>query len=824
MDYGDDDNNFTFFGTELDPIKEDDVVRKKPLRIEDEVAKDEQGRRRFHGAFTGGFSAGYYNTVGSKDGWAPTTFKSTRDRRGEGLSRRPEDFMDDEDRGVFGIAPEVIRPTDDFRDKSSKKRRPLDSTGTIPGMPVLHDLLRPVKETIGVRLLRSMGWNPGQGVGERVTHREKKTRAKKLANTKVYGCLLPPESAPPSGSEKNEEPGVEEESDDETDIELDAQILYAPDDIPPFLVQPKENAFGLGYVGLAPKTAEKNDRKRLLFEPTLSITDKNKRLRIAGQAFGVGAFEKEDEDIYAKDDMSRYDFELGASAPKEKRKTLPALTYNSPHVEGFEPAKDKPPVFKVYPPPTLPQNFAPFHKTSRSRWDIPPELYYPLREIQGQQKPTKLSAVDRGKLIANLKKEIHENRGSGGRFQPFLKDPPKQDRYEAFMVLTRLGKTESYGLLQPLTMTEWEKGREVNEFERASTLFKPMRGAIGNRFVSGGQVEESVPGGLGVFDPNVHQVREIFPVRMDMGDERKNAARMKLYGKMTREMCEWHPDRMLCIRFNVPNPFPELADIKRRPNRPVKRDKYSIFDFLNADSPDNIALNSKPTIMAIEPPKTVTAADLPSEPFATAQKTTDSQSEPSKVEKLLTELREEVQGAERGDSEEETKGERPPMDLFKAIFENDSEDEAKEESKKPKPVPAASQSRLARASQQKPNIFASLDAINRPLLPAAPSEVPADSYGPKMPPQLGRAPANPAVPPPFVSSRHPAPIEEEWVEVTGKAPKKSKKQKHKKAKKKKSKTHKKSKRKSHPDSSSDDSNSDLDAMLSSKLKKLKKKM
>jgi G patch domain-containing protein 1 len=27
---------------------------------------DEQGRRRFHGAFTGGFSAGYYNTVGSK--------------------------------------------------------------------------------------------------------------------------------------------------------------------------------------------------------------------------------------------------------------------------------------------------------------------------------------------------------------------------------------------------------------------------------------------------------------------------------------------------------------------------------------------------------------------------------------------------------------------------------------------------------------------------------------------------------------------------------------------------------------------------------------
>lgn len=30
--------------------------------------RDEQGRRRLHGAFTGGFSAGYYNSVGSKEG------------------------------------------------------------------------------------------------------------------------------------------------------------------------------------------------------------------------------------------------------------------------------------------------------------------------------------------------------------------------------------------------------------------------------------------------------------------------------------------------------------------------------------------------------------------------------------------------------------------------------------------------------------------------------------------------------------------------------------------------------------------------------------
>ena len=43
---------------------------------------DEEGRRRFHGAFTGGFSAGYYNTVGSLEGWEPKAFQSSRGDRG----------------------------------------------------------------------------------------------------------------------------------------------------------------------------------------------------------------------------------------------------------------------------------------------------------------------------------------------------------------------------------------------------------------------------------------------------------------------------------------------------------------------------------------------------------------------------------------------------------------------------------------------------------------------------------------------------------------------------------------------------------------------
>lgn len=58
-----------------------------------------KGTKRLHGAFEGGFSAGYFNTVGSKEGWKPSEFVSSRDKRIE-LSdsvNNIERFMDEDD-------------------------------------------------------------------------------------------------------------------------------------------------------------------------------------------------------------------------------------------------------------------------------------------------------------------------------------------------------------------------------------------------------------------------------------------------------------------------------------------------------------------------------------------------------------------------------------------------------------------------------------------------------------------------------------------------------------------------------------------------------
>lgn len=64
-----DEDSFATVGTAFELLETpEDIQKAKKQKEKEQYVTDEQGRRRFHGAFTGGFSAGYYNTVGSKEG------------------------------------------------------------------------------------------------------------------------------------------------------------------------------------------------------------------------------------------------------------------------------------------------------------------------------------------------------------------------------------------------------------------------------------------------------------------------------------------------------------------------------------------------------------------------------------------------------------------------------------------------------------------------------------------------------------------------------------------------------------------------------------
>lgn len=59
------------------------------------------------------------------EGWKPTEFKSSRSEKALSKQSRPEDFMDDEDIGEHGIAPQTVKATNDYASNRKRKKQVL---------------------------------------------------------------------------------------------------------------------------------------------------------------------------------------------------------------------------------------------------------------------------------------------------------------------------------------------------------------------------------------------------------------------------------------------------------------------------------------------------------------------------------------------------------------------------------------------------------------------------------------------------------------------------------------------------------------------------
>ncbi|XP_030831642.1 G patch domain-containing protein 1-like [Strongylocentrotus purpuratus] len=141
----DSDSDFVSFGTPLEIIEEDEPLP-KPISVQDRVVHDRQGRQRFHGAFTGGFSAGFFNTVGSKEGFTPSTFVSSRGKKADQHDHKPEDYMDEDDKGECGIAPRKLVTTQRFAgEEVGSKKRPAPDVSIIPDDGRIQDIIKPTE-------------------------------------------------------------------------------------------------------------------------------------------------------------------------------------------------------------------------------------------------------------------------------------------------------------------------------------------------------------------------------------------------------------------------------------------------------------------------------------------------------------------------------------------------------------------------------------------------------------------------------------------------------------------------------------------------------
>lgn len=121
-----------------------------------------------------------------------------------------------------------------------------------------------------------MGWREQQGIGSRLTRREKKKAAerysKERGGNKIYNCDMGPLHKPEEGTDDDEDD--EESGSDDSD----GEITFAPDDYEPFLHAFKTNRFGLGYEGLSKTSSTATQQHVNLFSPFEVLDRKNKKV------------------------------------------------------------------------------------------------------------------------------------------------------------------------------------------------------------------------------------------------------------------------------------------------------------------------------------------------------------------------------------------------------------------------------------------------------------------------------------------------------------------------------------------------------------------
>ncbi|XLS46264.1 hypothetical protein HN51_003129 [Arachis hypogaea] len=773
-----DEEDFVFYGTPIE--REEELTSRKKKAIAEssgqlrtlpawkQEVRDEEGRRRFHGAFTGGYSAGYYNTVGSKEGWTPQTFRSSRKNRAEFKEQNILNFLDEDEKAeldgwflgtssqfdTFGFtAAEIARK----QAEKEQKQRP----SVIPG-PAPDELIQPATESIGlyhvilveswlkiiyflspscyfvgVKLLLKMGWRRGRSIKD--SHADALYDARRQARRAFLAFSSDDPKVKTSESEQNKD-------DVETFLEQSTNDdVQSSKSTPVFVLNPKQDLYGLGFDPYkhAPEFREKK-RSRLSskggpgYSKNMSTRNSLFSLKSGKSApgFGIGALEEldaEDEDVYA----TGFEFEDTYVQEVEEPSTLRLENQKKKdqkdqkdhdNLPGFRVASNTDYQMERFEAPPIPKDFVPRHSFSgpleinHKNYDLPPpdipppedsnlkiliegvanlvarcgKLYEDISREKNQSNPLfsflsggtghdyyarklweaqqkckdktkplldgkvssdvkRLTAESRGQILGEkpLERSLQDSSSSVASTdvhlqfnltdtftksepfgelpdveKPFKHDPAKQDRFEQFLKDKYRGGLRSTKSSLAGDMSEAARARERLDFEAAAeAILKGKQGKESNLGIPSSM--DFITGGLMQFTSGEAEPKK------DLQSE--DLAQKKKYPR--REEFQWRPSALLCKRFDLIDPY-----MGKPAPAPRSRSKLDSLIF-TSDS----AKGAK-----IEEP--VLSKNISYVQQSANQDITKSTAESE------TEGDVEVENIER------------PVDLYKAIFSDDSDD------------------------------------------------------------------------------------------------------------------------------------------------------
>ncbi|KAG0373006.1 hypothetical protein BGX24_012285 [Mortierella sp. AD032] len=541
----------------------------------------------------------------------------------------------------------------------------MQASGSILGAlsdNMIDDLIIASSESIGVRLLKRMGWKPGQGIGPRVSRRQRH----------------------PTGDHL---------SDDDTP----ANVTFAPIDSALILFTNKSNHFGLGFDPHkdAPEfdvSAHSKHGSRYLAAADSAST---------GTRLGFGALgdsEDDEDEVYGYGSNRRHlmerEVDITATSNKRRKSALgsthsssrstPSSAYCSdgrPPLAGFVLTITELQDPKWYIAPDVPSDFIPRHTFSDDGKRMAPVKQHGQSKLTADDRALVLgetpinaprrsvfeyiSAENKNRLdgmlgfvmdvdgekhmrkdhweVPKMEKSAAEAALQG--FMPFSDNVSKQQRYKQYLNVQAGLSTETIEKVEGFSGENMTK--ELNEFVQAARIFKPLSTSMSSRFTSASKVfeiQQPAPGLRSAADIQstsadksapVHRVVERIVIPKSQAAK---AAEMGMFGPLTRSMVDFFPNKLLCKRFNVPDPHPEHKDVGPEAAK----------DLLDKATMDSMMIGGVPT------------GSLLSE----GSVNTESGAQPT------TDLADKGPGAEAEQELVEPIQERPPMDIFKAIFDD----------------------------------------------------------------------------------------------------------------------------------------------------------